>query len=81
MCINYLVTRYEYRKGQSLRSQVLMTNFINMKSDLYSSLLTIIRLAAIKLGFSVFTPISSLNIPFMIFKAGCVIVKENSRSL
>ena len=28
MCINYLVTRYEYRQGQSLRSQVLIVLYI-----------------------------------------------------
>ncbi len=47
MCINYFVTRYEYKQGQSLRSQVLIADSIHMKSDLYTSLSVIVSLAAI----------------------------------
>lgn len=51
ICINYLITRYEYRQGQSLRSQVLIADSIHMKSDIYVSLSVIVSLIAVKLGF------------------------------
>ena len=38
MCINYLVTRYEYRQGLALRSQVLIADSLHTKSDIYVSL-------------------------------------------
>ena len=34
MCINDLVTRYEYRQGESLRSQVLIADSMHTKSDI-----------------------------------------------
>jgi cation diffusion facilitator family transporter len=81
MCINYLVTRYEHRQGQSLRSQVLIADSIHMKSDIYVSLSVIVSLAAIELGFPIIDPIVSLIISFIIFRAGYIIIKEGSRSL
>ena len=81
ICINYLVTRYEYRQGQFLRSQVLIADSIHMKSDLYISLSVIVSLAAIELGFPMIDSTVSLIISFIIFRAGYRIVKESSRSL
>jgi cation diffusion facilitator family transporter len=81
MCINYLVTRYEYRQGQFLRSQVLIADSIHMKSDLYTSLSVIVSLVAIELGFPIIDPIVSLIISFIIFRAGYKIIKEGFRSL
>ena len=81
MCINYLVTRYEYRQGQSLRSQVLIADSIHKKSDIYVSLSVILSLAAIELGFPIIDPIISLIISFIIFRSGYKIIKESSRSL
>ena len=46
MCINYLVTRYEYRQGLALRSQVLIADSLHTKSDIYVSLSVILSLAA-----------------------------------
>ena len=81
MCINYLVTRYEDRQWQSLRSQVLIADSIHMKSDLYTSLSVMVSLAAIGLGFPIIDSIVSLIISFIIFRAGYRIVKESSKSL
>ena len=81
MCINYFITKYEYRQGQSLRSQVLIADSIHMRSDLYSSLSVIVSLAAIEFGFPIIDPIISLLISFIIFRAGYRVVKEGSRSL
>ena len=51
-----------------------------MKSDLYTSVSIIVRLAAIELGFPIIDPIVSVLISVIIFRAGYIIVKESSRS-
>lgn len=81
MYINYLVTKYEYKQGQSLRSQVLIADSIHMKSDLYTSFSVLVSLVAIKLSFPIIDHTLSLMISFIIFKAGFKIIKEGSRSL
>ncbi len=81
MCINYLVTRYEYRQGESLRSQVLIADSMHTKSDIYVSLSVLVSLVAIKLGFSLMDPVIALLISFLIFRAGYRIIKEGSRAL
>lgn len=81
MLINYLVTRYEYREGTALSSQVLISDSMHTKSDIYVSLSVIVSLIAIKLGFSIMDPIIALVISFVIFRAGYRIIKESSRAL
>ncbi len=81
MCINYLVTRYEYKQGKSLRSQVLIADSMHTKSDIYVSLSVLVSLAAIELGFSFIDPVIAVVISFLIFKAGYKIIKEGSRAL
>jgi cation diffusion facilitator family transporter len=81
MLINYLVTRYEYKHGLSLRSQVLIADSMHTKSDIYVSLSVIVSLAAIELVFPLMDPLIALLISFVIFSAGYKIMKEGSRSL
>ena len=81
MGINYLVTRYEYGQGESLRSQVLIADSMHTRSDIYVSLSVMVSLIAIKLGFPIIDPIVALIISFIIFRAGYGIIKETSKSL
>ena len=81
MCINYMVTRYEYRQGLALRSQVLIADSLHTRSDLYVSLSVIVSLAAVKLGFPLLDPLIALLISFLIFRAGIRIIRENSKVL
>jgi len=81
MCINYLVTHYEYGQGISLRSQVLIADSMHTKSDIYVSLSVIVSLAAVKLGFPLLDPVIALLISFLIFRAGFRIMKESYRVL
>jgi len=81
MCINYLVTRYEYKQGESLRSQVLIADSMHTKSDIYVSLSVLVSLVAIELGFPFIDPVIAVVISFLIFKAGYKIIKEGSRAL
>jgi cation diffusion facilitator family transporter len=81
MCINYLVTRYEHKKGVALRSQVLIADSLHTKSDIYVSLSVIVSLVATKLGLPLMDPLIALGISLIIFRAGYRIIKESSRSL
>jgi cation diffusion facilitator family transporter len=81
MCINYLVARYEYRQGVSLKSQVLIADSMSTKSDIYISFSVIVSLVAIKLGFPLIDPLIALVISLVIFTAGYRIIKEGSRVL
>ena len=81
MCINYLVTWYEYKQGESLRSQVLIADSMHTKSDIYVSLSVLVSLVAIELGFPFIDPVIAVVISFLIFKAGYKIIKEGSRAL
>jgi cation diffusion facilitator family transporter len=81
MLINYLVTRYEYREGTALSSQVLISDSMHTKSDIYVSLSVIVSLIAIELGFPIMDPVIALVISFVIFRAGYRIIKESSRAL
>lgn len=81
MCINYLVTHYEYGQGIALRSQVLIADSMHTKSDIYVSLSVIVSLAAVKLGFPLLDPVIALLISFLIFRAGFRIMKESYRVL
>lgn len=81
MCTNYLVTRYEYNKGESLRSQVLIADSMHTKSDIYVSLSVLVSLVAITLGFPLMDPLIAVLISFFIFRAGYRIIREGSRAL
>jgi cation diffusion facilitator family transporter len=81
MCTNYLVTQYEYDKGESLRSQVLIADSMHTKSDIYVSLSVLVSLVAITLGFPLMDPLIALLISFFIFRAGYRIIREGSRAL
>lgn len=81
MCINYMVTRYEHRKGLELKSQVLIADSQHTKSDIYVSLSVIVSLAAVKLGFPLLDPLIALLISLIIFRIGFRIMKENSKVL
>jgi cation diffusion facilitator family transporter len=81
ICINYLVTRYEHKQGDLLRSQVLIADSMHTRSDIYVSLSVLVSLVAVEFGFPLMDPLIAVVISFLIFKAGYRIIKEGSRSL
>jgi cation diffusion facilitator family transporter len=81
MCINCLVSHYEYIQGLGLKSQVLIADSQHTKSDIYVSLSVIVSLAAVKLGFPLIDPLIALLISLIIFRVGFKIMKENSKVL
>ncbi len=78
LAINIWVMRYEYKKGKLLQSDILVSDSLHTKADIFTSISVIITLVAIKLGFPVFDPIATVIISLFIAYAGFEIVKQGS---
>lgn len=75
---NFMVMKYEYKKGIQLKSDVLVSDSIHTKSDIFTSLSVIITLIAIKLGYPVLDPIATIIISLFIANAAYQIIKNSS---
>lgn len=79
LIINIVVSVTEYRKGKELNSQILISDSMHTRSDIYISLGVLITLIGIKLGLPpIIDPIASLVVAGFIINAGYEIFKENS---
>lgn len=79
--INIFVMNYEYKKGKQLNSDILTSDSIHTKADIFISLSVIISLIVIKLGFSLIDPIVTLIISLFIAKAAFAILRSSSSVL
>lgn len=78
MAINIFVVIYEYRKGKTLNSDILITDSIHTRTDIYASLSVIAALVAVKIGFPAFDLAAGLFIAVLIAISGAQIVRESS---
>lgn len=77
--INLFVSVTEYKKGKELNSQILISDSMHTRSDIYVSIGVLATLIGIKLGFTpVIDPIASLVVSCFIMHAAYEIFKENS---
>jgi len=81
MAVNFGVMRYEHRKGKALKSDILISDAMHTKADIFTSLSVIIALIAIKLGYPILDPIATIIISLFIAHAGYDIIKEASAVL
>jgi len=81
MAINFWVMNYERRQGQALGSDILVSDSMHTKADIFTSLSVIIALIVIKLGYPLLDPIVTIIISLFILHAGFHIVKESSAVL
>jgi cation diffusion facilitator family transporter len=81
MAINLWVVKYENKQGARLRSDILISDAMHTKADLFTSMSVIIALVAIKLGFPILDPIVTIVISLFIAHAGYDIIKEGSKVL
>ncbi|MBI4972336.1 MAG: cation transporter [Candidatus Omnitrophica bacterium] len=79
--INIAVMKYEYNKGRLLQSDILVSDSLHTKTDIFTSLSVIIALIAIKIGYPVLDPLATMLIALFIAHAGIEIIKESSRVL
>jgi len=81
LCINFLVMNYEYKKGRLLQSDILVSDSMHTKADIFTSLSVIIALIVIKLGYPIIDPIVTIIIALFIARAGFAIARQSSRIL
>lgn len=81
MLINIFVIIYETEKGKKLYSDILISDAIHTKTDVYISLSVILSLIAVKLGYPLLDPIISFIISIAIIKAAIEILINSSKVL
>jgi len=79
--VNVGVMLYEYRKGKALQSDILISDSLHTKADIFTSFSVIAALAAIKLGYPIFDPMVTIVISLFIAHAAFSIIKESSNVL
>ena len=81
LAINLAVMNYEYKKGKLLQSDILISDSLHTKADIFISLSVIIALIAIKMGHPIFDPIVTIVIALFIVVAAFEIIKHSSQIL
>jgi len=78
LAINIYVMRYEYGKGKALKSDILVSDSLHTRADIFTSITVIISLIVTKLGFPLIDPIVTILISLFIGYAAFQIAKQSS---
>ena len=81
MAVNLWVMNYERKEGKALRSDILISDAMHTRSDIFTSLSVVISLIFIKLGFPAMDHIVTIIISLFIAHAGYDIIKQSSAVL
>jgi len=81
VAVNLFVIYYETKKGKLLHSDILISDAMHTKADIFTSASVIITLIVIKLGYPLFDPIATIIISLFIAHAGYDIIKRSSAVL
>ena len=81
MVINYCVATYEQQRGRALKSAVLIADAHHTHSDVYGSLVVLVSLGAIRLGYTWFDPVATLFIVILIGRAVWHILSDSLHTL
>lgn len=81
LAINIAVMNYEYRQGRRLASDILVSDSLHTRADIFTSLSVIATLIAVKLGFPLVDPVATLLISVFIAYAALTIIRQSSRVL
>lgn len=80
--VNIFVSTYEYKKGKELKSQILISDSMHTRSDIYVSIGVLMTLLCIKIGLPpIIDPIASLLVAGFIIHAAYEIFKDNGNVL
>ena len=78
LCINIFISNFEYRKGKALNSQILISDSMHTKSDIYVSAGVLLTLICIKSGLPpIIDPITSLIVAGLIIYTAYEILSAN----
>lgn len=78
LAVNIYVMRYEFKKGGSLKSDILVSDSLHTRADIFTSFSVIISLIVTKIGFPLIDPIVTMLISLFIGYAAFEIVKQSS---
>jgi cation diffusion facilitator family transporter len=78
LAVNIGVMRYEYKKGKDLQSDILISDSMHTRADIFTSLSVIVTLVFIKLGYPILDPLVTIMIALFIAWVGFGIAKESS---
>lgn len=78
IAVNLAITTYERKRGQQLRSELLVSDAMHTRSDIYISMSVIISLVAVGLGFPVLDVLVAFAIAGVIGYMAISIFKESS---
>jgi len=81
MGINIFVMMWERSKGKELRSEILISDSMHTKSDIFASVAVLISLAAVYAGLPVIDPIAAFIIAILIGRTGYHILLESAKVL
>jgi cation diffusion facilitator family transporter len=82
LAVNILVMKYEFKKGKSLQSDILVSDSMHTRADIMTSVSVIATLILIKSGFPIIIdPIVTIIIALFIAHAAFEIVQQSSRIL
>jgi len=79
--INVLVMKYEYKAGKRLKSDILVSDSLHTRADIFTSISVVAAMASIKLGFPVLDPIVTIMIAAFIAHAAINILSQGSNVL
>lgn len=78
IAVNFWVMHYEHKKGAILHSDILISDAMHTRADIFTSLSVIITLIVIKLGYPLLDPIATILISLFIAHAAYDIIKHSS---
>jgi cation diffusion facilitator family transporter len=81
MSVNIFVMTYEYRAGKRLNSDILVSDSLHTKADIFTSASVIIAMIVIKMGYPILDPIVTIMIAFFIAYAAFSIARNSSKVL
>ena len=78
LTVNFCVMHYELKKGKILKSDILISDSLHTRADIFTSLAVIVSLIVSNLGFPLIDPIVTIMISLFIGYAAFEIAKQSS---
>jgi cation diffusion facilitator family transporter len=78
LAVNIYVMRYEYKKGKTLNSDILVSDSLHTRADIFTSISVVVSLIVTRLGFPLIDPIVTILISLFIGYAAFEIAKQSS---
>jgi cation diffusion facilitator family transporter len=79
--VNIFVMRYENRQGRLFKSDILISDSMHTKADIFTSLSVIVAIIVIKMGYPILDPIVTVMIALFIAYAAFSIARQSSNVL